>query len=37
VSAEDAEVLQALLRKRDDVMYDVGRRVLMFGTAAVGS
>lgn len=36
VSAEDAEVLQALLRKNDDVMFDVGRRVLMFGTAPVG-
>lgn len=36
VSAEDAEVLQALLRKNGDVVYDVGRRVLMFGTAPVG-
>ena len=36
VSAEDAEVLQGLLRKQKDVVYDVGRRVLMFGTAPVG-
>ena len=36
VSAEDAEVLQGLLRKQKDVAYDVGRRVLMFGTTAVG-
>lgn len=36
VSAEDAEVLQALLRKSEDVTYDVGRRVLMFGTTSVG-
>lgn len=37
VSAEDAEVLQALLGRSDDVMYDVGRRVLMFGTTPVGA
>ena len=36
VSAEDAEVLQGLLRKQQDVAYDVGRRVLMFGTTPVG-
>jgi hypothetical protein len=36
VSAEDAEVLQGLLRKSSDVAFDVGRRVLMFGTAPVG-
>ncbi len=36
VSAEDAEVLQGLLRTQKDVAYDVGRRVLMFGTTAVG-
>ena len=36
VSAEDAEVLQGLLRKQRDVAYDVGRRVLMFGTTPVG-
>ena len=36
VSAEDADVLQDLLRASDDVHYDVGRRVLMFGTTPVG-
>lgn len=36
VEASDAEVLQNLLGKQSDVMYDVERRVLMFGTAAVG-
>jgi hypothetical protein len=36
VDAEDAEVLQGLLRHNDNVMFDVGRRVLMFGTAPVG-
>jgi hypothetical protein len=36
VDAEDAEVLQGLLRHNDDVMFDVGRRVLMFGTSKVG-
>jgi hypothetical protein len=36
VSAEDAEVLQGLLRNQKDVAYDVGRRVLMFGTTPVG-
>ena len=36
VSAEDAEVLQGLLRTQKDVAYDVGRRVLMFGTTPVG-
>ena len=36
VSAEDADVLQELLRASEDVHYDVGRRVLMFGTTAVG-
>ena len=33
---EDADVLQDLLRDSSDVHYDVGRRVLMFGTTAVG-
>jgi hypothetical protein len=37
VSTDDADVLQELLRHSGDVHYDVGRRVLMFGTAAVGS
>ena len=36
VSAEDADVLQDLLRASKDVHYDVGRRVLMFGTTPVG-
>jgi hypothetical protein len=36
LAAEDAEVLQNLLRQNEDVSYDVGRRVLMFGTAPVG-
>ena len=33
---DDADVLQELLRHSDDVHYDVGRRVLMFGTKSVG-
>ena len=37
VSAEDADVLQDLLRASDDVHFDVGRRVLMFGTTPVGT
>ena len=36
LDADDADVLQELLRHSDDVHYDVGRRVLMFGTTAVG-
>jgi hypothetical protein len=36
LDADDADVLQELLRHGDDVTYDVGRRVLMFGTTAVG-
>jgi len=36
VSAEDAEVLRGLLGGGSDVAYDVGRRVLMFGTTPVG-
>lgn len=35
VSAEDADVLEDLLRHSDDVHYDIGRRVLMFGTTPV--
>ncbi len=35
VSAEDAEVLRGLLAHGSDVAYDVGRRVLMFGTTPV--
>jgi hypothetical protein len=36
VQRDDADVLHELLRHGDDVHYDVGRRVLMFGTTAVG-
>jgi hypothetical protein len=36
VEAEDAEVLQNLLRNSKVVNFDVGRRVLMFGTTPVG-
>jgi hypothetical protein len=36
LSAEDAEVLRGLLAHGKDVAYDVKRRVLMFGTTAVG-
>ena len=36
VDAEDAEVLQSLLKRSADVHYDIGRRTLMFGTARVG-
>ena len=35
VSAEEAEVLRGLLARGSDVAYDVGRRVLMFGTTPV--
>ena len=35
LSAEDADALQDLLRDSKDVHYDVGRRVLMFGTTPV--
>ncbi len=37
VSGEDADNLQDLLTTAGTVHFDVGRRVLMFGTAAVGS
>lgn len=37
LSGEDADNLQDLLASSDDVFYDVGRRVLMFGTTKVGS
>ncbi len=36
VHPDDADVLQELLRHQEDVHYDVGRRVLMFGTTPVG-
>lgn len=35
LSADDADVLQDLLRDSKVVHYDVGRRVLMFGTTPV--
>jgi hypothetical protein len=36
VTAEDADVLQDLLAGAETVYYDIGRRTLMFGTAAAG-
>jgi hypothetical protein len=36
VDAEDAEVLQSLLKRSTDVHYDIDRRTLMFGTARAG-
>jgi|SRR5215207_693715 len=36
VSAEDADNLQDMLSESEDVFYDIGRRVLMFGTTPVG-
>ncbi len=35
LSPDDADALQDLLRDSNDVHYDVGRRVLMFGTTSV--
>jgi hypothetical protein len=37
ISGEDADNLQDLLSSAKTVHFDVGRRVLMFGTAPVGS
>lgn len=37
VDSDDADVLAELLRHAKAVHYDVGRRVLMFGTTPVGS
>jgi len=37
VSADDAEVLQALLKRSESVYYDIPRRTLMFGTRAPGA
>src|SRR5690348_13181740 len=37
VTAEDAEVLQGLLKRSESVYYDIPRRTLMFGTRAPGS
>ena len=36
LDSDDADVLQELLRHSDDVYFDIGRRVLMFGTTPVG-
>ncbi|HVL84902.1 MAG TPA: hypothetical protein VM367_11550 [Pseudonocardia sp.] len=36
LAAQDAEVLQNLLRRNSNVHYDINRRVLMFGTRKVG-
>jgi hypothetical protein len=36
VDVEDADVLQDLLAGSEVTHFDVGRRVLMFGTTAVG-
>lgn len=37
VTAEDAEVMQALLNQSESVYYDIPRRTLMFGTRAPGA
>ena len=37
VDAEDAEVLQGLLKRSKSVFYDVRRRSLIFGTTPVGA
>ena len=37
IDADDADNLQDLLSSADVVHFDVGRRVLMFGTTPVGS
>ena len=37
VTAEDAEVLQGLLKRSDSVYYDIPRRTLMFGTREPGA
>jgi hypothetical protein len=37
LDADDAEVLQGLLRHASSVHYDVGRRVMMFGTQRIGT
>lgn len=36
LDADDADVLKSLLKSSEVVNYDVGRRVLMFGTTPVG-
>jgi len=37
LDADDADNLQDLLSTSQDVHYDIGRRVLMFGTTKVGT
>jgi len=37
VDSDDAEVLRGLLKSSAIVHYDVGRRVMMFGTTPVGT
>jgi hypothetical protein len=37
IDAEDAHVLQSLMSASRPVHYDVGRRVLLFGTIPVGT
>jgi hypothetical protein len=37
VTAEDAEVMQGLLKRSESVYYDIPRRTLMFGTRAPGT
>ncbi len=37
LDSDDVDVLQELLRHAKSAQYDVGRRVLMFGTTPVGS
>ena len=37
VDADDADVLEMLLGRASTVYYDIHRRTLMFGTAAVGT
>ncbi|MDP9397305.1 MAG: hypothetical protein M3P96_05545 [Actinomycetota bacterium] len=37
LTSDDADALQDLLVNQSTVMYDVGRRTLMFGTHPVGS
>ena len=36
VHVQDAKVLRNLLAAHDTVHFDIGRRILMFGTAPVG-
>jgi hypothetical protein len=36
IDSDDAEVLRGLLKTSSVVHYDLGRRVLMFGTTPVG-